>query len=52
MEDINLTEKELETVYAFLSLEWESYTEEHKKSWTEILNIIEDNLEKSKHETD
>ena len=46
LEDIS--ENELKGLYAFLSLEWDSYTEKERESWTDILNIIEDHIEKNK----
>jgi hypothetical protein len=52
MQDNILTEKELEALYSFLSLEWDELDEKSKESWENILieieNKIDEQNEKSK----
>ena len=45
MEEFEIEEKELEILYTYLNLEWDSMTEEETDTWTQLLINIENTLD-------
>jgi hypothetical protein len=45
MEEFEIEEKELEILYTYLNLEWDSMTEEERETWTQLLINIENTLD-------
>jgi hypothetical protein len=45
MEEFEIEEKELEILYTYLNLEWDSMTEEEIETWTQLLTNIENKLD-------
>jgi hypothetical protein len=45
MEEFEIEEKELEILYTYLNLEWDSMTEGERETWTQLLTNIENKLD-------